>query len=100
MSDKRDDPCAGSRSPAGLDCGAVIQQLWEYLDAELGPERMQAVRTHLTLCAECYPAYDFERAFLEAIADCGCSTCAPHDVRCHVVEALRRAGFTGTVTLE
>jgi anti-sigma factor (TIGR02949 family) len=100
MSDTRDDSCTGPKAPGGLDCRAVIEQLWEYLDAELGPERMQAVRTHLTLCAECYPQYDFERAFLEAISSCGCSTCAPYDVRCHVVEALKRVGFTGTMKVE
>lgn len=83
-------------SPApkgGVDCTSVIQQLWEYLDGELGPERMRAVHTHLALCARCYPHYDFEKAFLEAVASCQCTTCAPNDVRCHVIDALRRAGF-------
>jgi anti-sigma factor (TIGR02949 family) len=83
----------------GVDCTTVLQQLWDYLDAELGPDKMQAVRTHLALCAKCYPHYDFEKAFLEALASCQCTTCAPNDVRCHVMEALRRAGFTPTEVL-
>jgi anti-sigma factor (TIGR02949 family) len=97
MSDVHRDPCA--KPAGGVDCNTVIQQLWDYLDAELGPDGMQAVRTHLALCAGCYPHYDFEKAFLDAIAACQCTTCAPHDVRCHVMEALRRSGFS-PATLE
>ena len=94
MNQREPDPCA---SPShGVDCATVLQQLWEYLDAELGPETMQAFRTHLALCSHCYPHYDFEKAFLEAIASCRCTTCAPNDVRCHVLDALRHAGFTPT----
>jgi anti-sigma factor (TIGR02949 family) len=92
MSDVPKDPGAAPAG-TGVDCTMVLQQLWEYLDSELGAEKMQAVRTHLTLCTKCYPHYDFEKAFLDAIGDCRCTTCAPHDVRCHVIEALRRAGF-------
>ncbi len=99
MSDDRDDPCAAPAHAGGVDCSAVLLQLWEYLDGELGQERMRAVRTHLALCSKCYPQYDFEKAFLEALADCRCTTCAPTDVRCRVMDALRRAGFTpGQVT--
>jgi|SRR5579862_503954 len=98
MSDREPMPSASPSPKGGVDCSTVLQQLWEYLDAELGPDRMQAVRTHLALCAKCYPQYDFEKAFLEAIATCECTTCAPNDVRCHVMEALRRAGFTPTDT--
>jgi anti-sigma factor (TIGR02949 family) len=98
MTDRPPDPCAPSSQRGAVDCTTVLQQLWEYLDAELGPEKMEAVRTHLALCAKCYPHYDFEKAFLDAIANCQCTTCAPHDVRCHVMEALRRAGFNPTDT--
>jgi anti-sigma factor (TIGR02949 family) len=94
MTDHPKDPCAPANAPGAVDCSAVMQQLWAYLDEELGPERMTQVRTHLALCAQCYPYYDFEKAFLEAIADCRCTTCAPYDVRCHVMDALRSAGFT------
>jgi anti-sigma factor (TIGR02949 family) len=86
-----------ANSPAvdcGPDCAAVMQQLWEYLDGEVGPEQAAAIRQHLALCAKCYPQYNFEKAFLDALGDCRCETCAPHDLRCKVVEALREAGFT------
>ncbi|MGH7569844.1 MAG: anti-sigma factor family protein [Gemmatimonadales bacterium] len=46
----------------------MIQQLWEYLDGELLPERMKEIAAHLSECARCYPQYRFEFAFLEALA--------------------------------
>jgi mycothiol system anti-sigma-R factor len=58
--------------PAGmtpmLDCESVMRQLWDYLDGELSSDRMAAIRAHLELCKRCYPQYEFERSFLDAIA--------------------------------
>jgi anti-sigma factor (TIGR02949 family) len=89
----KDDPCAKGGPSGSVDCATALQQLWEYLDGELIPERMQAMRMHLARCSRCYPQYDFEKAFLAALSNCQCTTCAPNDVRCRIMEALRRAGF-------
>jgi mycothiol system anti-sigma-R factor len=51
-----------------VSCRELIEQLWDYLDAELSPERMQELAAHLAECARCYPKYQFEFAFLEAVA--------------------------------
>jgi anti-sigma factor (TIGR02949 family) len=51
-----------------VSCREVIEQLWDYLDAELPPERMQELAAHLADCGRCYPKYQFEFAFLEALA--------------------------------
>jgi anti-sigma factor (TIGR02949 family) len=51
-----------------LSCREVIEHLWDYLDAELPLERMQELAAHLAECARCYPQYQFEFAFLEALA--------------------------------
>lgn len=51
-----------------VSCREVIEQLWDYLDGELPPERMEAIAGHLAECAQCYPQYRFEFAFLEALA--------------------------------
>ncbi len=79
-----------------LDCKAVIEQLWEYLDGELGDEQSDLIRQHLKICAHCYPHYDFEKAFLEALSDCRCTQCAPNELRGRVLEMLRSAGFSAT----
>jgi anti-sigma factor (TIGR02949 family) len=49
-------------------CRDVIEQLWDYLDGELPPERVEEFAAHLAECARCYPQYRFEFAFLEALA--------------------------------
>jgi anti-sigma factor (TIGR02949 family) len=78
----------------GPDCAAVLQRLWEFLDGELGPEDTAAFHAHLSMCAKCYPQYNFEKTFLDALAASKCETCAPYELRCKVSSALRAAGFT------
>ena len=51
-----------------VSCRDVIQQLWDYLDGELSPERAEKLAAHVAECARCYPQYRFEFAFLEAVA--------------------------------
>ncbi len=51
-----------------LSCREVIQQLWDYLDGELRPERAQEIAAHLSECARCHPLYRFEFAFLALLA--------------------------------
>jgi anti-sigma factor (TIGR02949 family) len=90
------NPSTHNHECGPLDCKAVIEQLWEYLDGELGEERTLLIRQHLALCSHCYPQYDFEKAFLDALADCRCTQCAPHELRGRVLDALRSAGFSAT----
>lgn len=90
------NPSTHNHDCGPLDCKAVIDQLWEYLDGELGEERTMLIRQHLALCSHCYPQYDFEKAFLDALADCRCTQCAPHELRRSVMDALRSAGFSAT----
>jgi anti-sigma factor (TIGR02949 family) len=93
MTRRKGEPRVVVGASISVDCATALQQLWDYLDGELGAAHMDAIRTHLARCSSCYPHYDFEKAFLSALHSCQCSTCAPNDVRCRVMEALRRAGF-------
>lgn len=81
-----------SRPPT--DCAAAMRQLFDYLDGELTEERMCLVRSHLEICARCYPQYDFQRAFLEAIAATKQHCCAPGALRARILAGLREAGFS------
>ena len=76
-----------------LDCEAVMQQLWDYLDEELSPERMTAIRDHLAVCARCYPQYEFERAFLTALDQAQQQHSDPGRLRARVASALRAEGM-------
>ena len=79
-----------------VDCRTAMRQLWDYLDAELTPARMEGVRRHLDKCRSCYPQYDFEKAFLEAIASCKEQRCASAELRARIISSLREAGFAGS----
>ena len=80
---------------AMLDCETVMQQLWDYLDEELTLERMAEMRTHLAICANCYPQYEFERAFLAALERARTTHANPAALRERVAAALRLEGLTG-----
>jgi len=49
------------------NCTAVLEHLWEFLDAELPAEDLAAMARHLALCTPCRHAAGFDRAFLELI---------------------------------
>lgn len=76
-----------------LDCKAVMRQLWDYLDGELTPERVEAVAAHLSLCQRCFPQYEFQRAFRAAIAAAQQTRPTPAGLRERVLTALLQAGL-------
>ena len=76
-----------------MDCEQVVRQLWDYLDDELTDDRMAEVRAHLKACRGCFPHFDFEREFLEAIAKCKAGQSAPDGLRRKVMAKLRKAGL-------
>ncbi|HXY32341.1 MAG TPA: zf-HC2 domain-containing protein [Gemmatimonadaceae bacterium] len=78
-----------------VDCTQVVSQLWDYLDGELTEERMRDIQTHLTACAGCFPHFDFERAFLKALAATRKEDRMPGVLRARIMEKLREAGCEG-----
>ena len=74
-----------------MDCQQVVQQLWDYLDGELTDEKMTEVRAHLKACKGCFPHFDFEEAFLEAVRKSRAEVSCPEEVRRKVMAKLRRA---------
>jgi mycothiol system anti-sigma-R factor len=77
-----------------IDCRTAVQQLWDYLDEELTPERMDEVRRHLERCGSCLPHHEYGRVFLAALALAREGEArAPETLRYRVMESLRAAGF-------
>ena len=77
-----------------IDCRTAVQQLWDYLDDELTPERMDEVRRHLERCKNCLPHHEYGRVFLAALATARESEArAPATLRRRVMDSLRAAGF-------
>ncbi len=77
-----------------LDCTAVMKQLWDYLDGELSPERMQAIEAHVKMCGRCSPQVEFERAFLKALAAARAEVTDVGSLRDRVVAQLRTHGYS------
>ena len=77
-----------------LDCEQVMRQLWDYLDEELTDERMGAIRAHLELCRRCYPQYEFERSFLDAVAGSVREHSNIERLRARLAESLQEKGMT------
>lgn len=78
-----------------LDCDAVMRQLWDYLDQELTPDRMDQIGAHLAVCKRCYPQHQFERSFLDALASARKDHPALDQLRVRVLAALRAEGLAG-----
>jgi mycothiol system anti-sigma-R factor len=78
-----------------IDCRTAVQQLWDYLDEELTPERMNDVRGHLERCKSCLPHHDYAQAFLAALSAARENEArAPEALRKRVMDNLRAAGFS------
>ena len=72
-----------------MECEEVMVRLWEYLDQELAPEEADGVRTHLSHCSDCYPAYCCDRAFLQLVARLRDSCSAPAALVSSIIVQLR-----------
>ena len=77
-----------------LDCESVMRQLWDYVDGELTPQRMDEIRVHVEMCQRCYPQYEFERSFLDAIAARRRTHSDPERLRAKLLEALQAHGLS------
>jgi mycothiol system anti-sigma-R factor len=66
--------------PGDVDCGKVLDQVYEYLDGELGPNDLAHIREHLLDCGPCLQQYDLDEA-LKALVRRSCRESAPADLR-------------------
>lgn len=80
-------------SASMLDCESVMRRLWDYVDGELTPERMEEIRTHVEMCKRCYPQYQFERSFLDAISARRRTHSDPERLRANLLAALQSKGL-------
>lgn len=77
-----------------IPCDRVIARLWEYIDGELADAGAEEIRAHLEVCANCFPQYDFQRAYLTFLRRCGEQPVPPglrqRVFRCILEEEARR----------
>ena len=76
-----------------IDCQSVMRQLWDFLDGELTPCRVEAIEEHLKMCARCYPQYEFERTFLDQVGRLRREHSDPARLREQLLQSLKLNGF-------
>ncbi|HEV2251469.1 MAG TPA: mycothiol system anti-sigma-R factor [Candidatus Limnocylindria bacterium] len=72
-----------------MDCNDCLEKLYSYLDRELSPVELTAVRTHLDDCGGCEDQFVVEDRFLARVRDCCHEDVAPSDLRTRIVARLR-----------
>lgn len=76
-----------------LDCKEAMSQLWDFLDEELTPETIAAVKAHLDVCADCLPHAEFADRFLHALRRCRPVDEMPRELKDRVRSCLEKEGF-------
>ena len=75
-------------------CQDALHTLYHYLDGELTPQRREAIQRHLSQCAPCLNAFDFE-AELKAVVARSCRDQVPESLRRRVADVIEQASKSG-----
>ena len=70
-----------------IPCNVVMQRLWAFIDDELDTASRDEVHQHLAMCKQCYPRYDFQRAYFRLMERMGAEP-PPAELRSRVFQAL------------
>lgn len=66
-----DNPPPGCEDVVSISCEEAARRVYEYLDGELDEGIADEVRCHVLHCERCYPMFEWERMFLEALSERG-----------------------------
>jgi mycothiol system anti-sigma-R factor len=72
------------------DCSKVLDQVYEFLDGELGEIELAQIRVHLEDCSPCLRQYDLDIA-LKALVRRSCQETAPADLRDRIMIKITEA---------
>jgi len=64
-----------------MRCEDAMRKLWDFLDGELSEDEQEALKKHLEVCRRCYPAYDFQKAYLNYTRRLATQEQAPPELR-------------------
>jgi mycothiol system anti-sigma-R factor len=75
--------------PHETPCDEVLEQVYVYLDGEIGPDDCAKIREHLDECGPCLRQYGLDQAVKALVArSCGCDL-APDELRAKVLTRIR-----------
>lgn len=81
-----------------MDCIRVSQNVYDYLDGEVGRLRRQAIARHLETCAACSSGFQFEVQLRQTLWS-KCRDEPPPELRSRILDALEggavRSPFEG-----
>ena len=76
-------------NPHETPCDEVLEQVYVYLDGEIGPDDYAKIREHLDECGPCLRQYGLDQAVKALVArSCGCDL-APEELRAKVLMRIR-----------
>ena len=67
--------------PHEVDCSDVLEQVYLYLDGEIGDEDCTKIRQHLDECAPCLREFGIEQEVKALVARCCGSDAAPDGLK-------------------
>jgi len=76
-------------NPHDVDCSEVIEQVYLYLDGEIGSEGREQVRQHLDECAPCLRQYGIENEVKALVARCCGGDTAPDALKQRLLVRLQ-----------
>jgi len=75
--------------PHETPCSEVLEQVYGYLDGEIGAADCEKIRHHLDECSPCLQQYGLDKAVKALVArSCGCDL-APDELRVKVLARIR-----------
>lgn len=82
-----------------VDCNAVIEELYTFLDGELSDGRRVQIEHHFTGCTDCHEVVEFH-ASLKMTISAKCQETVPEDLRQRIMQAIQRTdGSSGILDL-
>lgn len=87
-------------SPGGIDCSAVLADVFLYMDNEGDVDARERIRAHLDDCAPCLRHYGLERDVKELVARCCGGDIAPDHLRSSIRVSLSSITFDDGTTIE
>ncbi|MBX6371234.1 MAG: mycothiol system anti-sigma-R factor [Acidothermus sp.] len=75
--------------PHAMPCSEVLEQVYVYLDGELGAEEIARIRQHLDECAPCLEEYGLDQMVKALVHRCCGKDHAPEILRERILARIR-----------
>ena len=72
-----------------FSCEQVIQEIWVYLDGEMGEVDLVHIQKHIELCRACFSRIEFEKLLRESMRKKTHHTC-PEKVKARIKSILNQ----------